>query len=100
MATDLDEEETMCDTCGGTPCDWLVYGEEVLSDIQKAYDEDEVADNVENRTIRKSAYKLFVYLKYGHMGKGNRIQIASCVVDRIRDKWPEEDGNYTGYNSS
>ena len=96
-----EKQEEMCDICGGTPCDWDVYGEEVLEDIKKMYLEDEEeASNVDNRTIRKSAYKLFVYSKYGHLGKGNRIRIASCVVDRIREKWPEQDGNYTGYYSS
>jgi hypothetical protein len=53
--------------------------------------------NIENRCIRKSAY---IYEKHGFLGKGNQIQIPSCVLDRIREKWPESDGNYMGYRSS
>jgi hypothetical protein len=99
----LEEEmqEEMRDICGGTPCDWEVYGEEVLEDITKIYIEyEEEASNVDNQTIRKSAYNLFVYRKYGHLGKGYRIRTASCVVDCIRENWPNEDGNYTYYYSS
>ena len=35
------KQEEMCDICGGTPCDWEVYGEDVLADITKMYLEDE-----------------------------------------------------------
>lgn len=35
----LDEEETMCKTCGETPCDWLTYKEKILLDFQITYNE-------------------------------------------------------------
>ena len=87
--------------CGGTPCDWEVYGEEVVADIKEMYHlcEGETPE-ADSRTIKKSAYRLFVYSKYGHLGKGNRVRIAPCVTDRIREKWVDEEGNYTGYHSS
>ena len=47
-----EKQEEMCDICGGTPCDWEVYGEEVLADITKMFIEDEEgASNVNNGTI-------------------------------------------------
>ena len=103
--TEEEKQDEMCDICGGTPCDWEVYGHEILEDITEMYADEESSQvenrtQVDNRTIRKSAYKLFVYSKYGHLGKGQRIKISSCVLDNIRARWPDEDGNYTGYYSS
>ena len=100
-----EEEEMqmeMCMVCGGTPCDWEVYGEGIVADLKAMYHlGEEEAPEADNRTIRKSAYRLFIYCKYGHLGKGNRVRIAPCITDRIRELWPEkEEEEYTGYHSS
>ena len=102
-AENLDDEEDdddMCAVCGGTPCDWIVYGEEAVQDIEKEYSSE--LDTIDNQTLRQSTYKLFIYSKYGFLSKGNRIKIATCVLDRIRQKWPDPDpnGEYTGYIKS
>ena len=45
--------------CGGTHCNWEVFGEEILADIAIMYTEDEEeASNVDDQTIRKSARML------------------------------------------
>jgi hypothetical protein len=31
------------------------------------------------------------------MGKGNRMVVPACVVKLVREKWPEESGEYTGH---
>ena len=93
-----DDDDNMCAVCGGTPCDWIVYGEEAVQDIEKEYSSE--LDTIDNRTLRHSTYKLFIYSKYGFLGKGNRIKIAPCVVDHIRQKWPDPNGEYTGYHSA
>ena len=81
MVAEEQKDEEMYDICGGPPCNWGVYGEEVLADITKMYVEDEEeASNVDNWTIRKSAYKLFICSKYGCLGKDNKIRIKSCVT--------------------
>ena len=55
-------------------------------------------NDVYNSTKRSAAYKLFIYSKCGHLGKGNRIRIADCVVNKFRQRYPEVDENYTGFN--
>ena len=52
---------------------------------------------VPNSTVRKGAYKLFTYMKFGHLGKGTRIPVPDCVTQKIREKYPEPDGNYVGF---
>jgi hypothetical protein len=99
---DDNSESIVCVVCGGTPCDWIVSGDEIISEVELMYNKDpqKGKGNIENRCIRKSAYRYYIYLKHGLLGKGNQIQIPSCVLDRIREKWPESDGNYMGYRSS
>ena len=52
-----------------------------------------------NHLIRKAMYQFYIYMKNGHLGKGNRIPIETCVDDNIRATWPEADGHYIGYKS-
>ena len=43
-------------------------------------------------------YRFYTYQKYGHLGKGVRIEVAPCVLKEIRDLYPEEDDNdYVGF---
>jgi len=93
-----EEDDDMCAVCGCTPCDWIVDGEEAVQEIEKEYSSE--LDTIDNRTLRHSTYKLFFFSKYGFLGKGNRIKIAPCVVDRIRQKWPDPNGEYMGYRSA
>ena len=91
-----------CTECGETPCDWDTYGsnlmegtEEFILSLQAAND----GERPENNIIRKGMYRLFVHLKFGHLGKGNRLSIPCCVRDQIRRKWPNDNGEYMGYRS-
>ena len=34
---------------------------------------------------------------YESLGRGNRVVIPACVVKRIREEFPSQDGHYTGY---
>ena len=53
---DSDSESIMCAVCGGTPCDWIVYGDDIISEVQLMYNEDSQKGqgDVENRCIRLS----------------------------------------------
>ncbi|KAE9524465.1 hypothetical protein AGLY_015186 [Aphis glycines] len=54
-----------------------------------------------NKIWRYICYKQFTYWinSWNSIGKGNRIVIPSCVVNKIRQKYPEQDGCYVGYKS-
>ena len=57
-------------------------------------------ETLTTKEIRKFGYRTYIFEKYGIMGKGYRIKIADCVVDEIRNIYPEEDEeDYTGYHS-
>ena len=67
----------MCATCGGTPCDWKVYGDEVLRGTNSIYEAElEQRKDLDNKIIRYSVYLLFMYMKYGHLIKRRRIKIS------------------------
>ena len=50
-----------------------------------------------NKSHRFAAYKQFIWFVYERFGKGNRWVIPSCVVWKIRETFPEEDGLYIPY---
>lgn len=49
------------------------------------------------RSFRKAAYRQFILSRYGHLGKGNRRVCPSCVVLKIRQRYPSLTGVYMGY---
>jgi hypothetical protein len=46
---------------------------------------DQDGNFIPNNKMRKALYKTFTYLKFGHLGRGNRIPIPSCVASKIRE---------------
>ena len=43
-------------------------------------------------------FRYYTYKKYGHLGKGVRIQVAPCVLREIRALYPEEnEDSYMGF---
>jgi hypothetical protein len=93
-----EDDDDMCALCGNTPCNWIIYGEEAVQDIEKEYSSE--LDTKDNQMLHHSTYKLFVYSKYRFLVKGNGIKMAICVVDCRRQKWPDPNGEYTGYHSA
>ena len=87
------------------PCEWGEFGEGVRDQSRHLYHHEQrdgkevvVDDNgavVPNNTLRKQLYQIFTYLKYGHLGRGNRIPIPSCVLTRIREMFP--DNKFMGF---
>ena len=57
-------------------------------------------ERLENKEMRKSMYRMFTYLKYGHLGRGVRIPIPECVVAKVREKYPDPDEDYMGFMES
>ena len=50
----------------------------------------------ENSSWRDTAYRQFTLWDLGYLGRGNRKVIPSCVVQIIRKRFPDKNGNYTG----
>ena len=57
-------------------------------------------EQIENKERRKSMYRMFTYLKYGHLGRGVRIPIPECVLTKIQEIYPDPDGEYMGFKES
>ncbi|CAH1276890.1 Hypp9418 [Branchiostoma lanceolatum] len=51
----------------------------------------------ENRTYRLQACRQVTYWLHGRLGKRVRRIIPSCVVWAVREAYPEDSGQYTGY---
>lgn len=57
--------------------------------------------NLSNRLWRHLAYRKFVdwINSWTTLGRFNRIVIPSCVVNRVRQEFPDPAGNYVGFQS-
>ena len=49
------------------------------------------------RSFRKAGYRQFILARHGYLGKGNRRVCPSCVVLKIRQRYPSVTGVYMGY---
>ena len=45
----------------------------------------------------KEMYRFFFLLIHGHVGKGNRIALPTCVVDTVKHQFPAPGGKYMGF---
>ena len=50
-----------------------------------------------NACWRFTAYRQYIMWYWGKLGQGNRKVIPSCIVKKIRDKFPDSNKNYTGF---
>ena len=53
--------------------------------------------SVPNNKQRKTLYKMYTKLKYGILTVGHREPISKCVLDEIRDLFPDENEECMGY---
>ena len=93
-----------CEHCCKSLCLWSRYEDVVMRNY---YDEVEDTINVDNGTIdeinsrkRKALYKLYVWYRFGRLGKGIRKVLPQCVKDGIRNHFPELDNDYMGHMAS
>lgn len=53
--------------------------------------------NMTLKNYRYHAYRCYIFYIYGLLGRYNRKVIPSCVVNFIRQKWPDPMNNYVGF---
>lgn len=76
----------------------VVMDEDVL-DAAGAYRNDLYAydHRRNNRMFRHTAYRQYVLMTYGVLRTGERKVVPSCAVLKIRQRYPADNGQYTGF---
>ena len=96
MSSSDEEEGRVCPGCGAYPCEVEEFGDQLL-DLWRL-PAINLLEETSNSVNRKCLYRKFIYLKYGHLGCGNRIPISKCIRDVIRETYPQEDpDSYMGF---
>ena len=82
--------------------DILVLNEGVLALARLLYRDVLVLpeDDDINKGKRHTAYKQFILWQHGYLGSGIRVVVPSCCVWKIRDKFPDQFGQYVGFKAS
>jgi len=95
---DTSHQHSVCELCNNVPCDWAMYGLEVVNHVIKDYTDDgRPLANTSNKQLRYYCYTAFTSMKHGYLGKKKRIPIPSCVECGIRSKFPDGNDNYVGF---
>ena len=79
-----------CNHCHSDPCHRVLH-----EDLFRSYSAllGDVAPNV----ARRNLYQAYTYAVHGRLGRGNRVVIPDCVVELIRELFPDPDGEYMGH---
>lgn len=48
-------------------------------------------------SYRKAAYRQYTLYSHGYLGRGNRKTVPSCVVWKVRERYPAPDNVYLGF---
>ena len=69
----------------------------VHRDILQSQAQHMVAERILPNVARHTLYRTYVRAEYGTLGRGNRVEIPSCVKTFIRVMFPDPDGHYVGH---
>jgi hypothetical protein len=106
---DEEEEEevpSVCVHCGATPCVWLKFRPDVVeyacnNQLFNGMTEAEMDKVTEiQRDRKKKCFKYFTRLRYGVLGRNNRMDNKDCVKNGIRGMFPVPNDDFIGYHSS
>ena len=95
-------ESTYCIHCLSDPCLWHLYCRQISEECQMLENNqtESIVDEEAARRYRFHAYKTFVRIHHGYLGRSRRVKIPQCVLLGIHDLWPDVDNNYTGHRAS
>ncbi len=116
---DVDNDIPVCAVYGGTPCQRVEFGDDLLEQGNEMFGQTasvsadassvivlvkrckgEIGEIVNNALARYQLCSMFTYLKYGHLGRGNRICLPECVEDKIREHFPDPQNHYTNFRDT
>ena len=94
----------MCQFCKKCPCVWY-QGQQVLTNsINQKWSTssdgkiiDQNGDIIPNNKIRYFLYQSFIKQHYGILGYGNRVKLPECVINGIKNTFPDPHGEYKGF---
>uniref|UniRef100_A0A914P6A5 P2X purinoreceptor 7 intracellular domain-containing protein n=1 Tax=Panagrolaimus davidi TaxID=227884 RepID=A0A914P6A5_9BILA len=53
-----------------------------------------------HRHRRFAAYTMLTFFLHGSTGMKQRVELPSCLVKFVRDRWPNSSGDYTGFSDA
>ena len=89
-----------CFVCGETPCCLLTYKEELRMTFEGCKIHEEQYEVSLNEKKRFYCYREFTRIVYGYLGKGNRVEVAPCIIKTIHEIYPDKGGKYIGFKDS
>ena len=94
----------ICKHCADPLCQWELYEYSIISEVESmnsCFSTLSMNDlDLSNRMNRKKCYRVFIAMKYGYLGNGNRKKIPKCVLNGIRMHYPDSNEDYMGHKDS
>ena len=78
----------------------MCLDEDILGNVLTGLHEtrgDHLEEIPSNRSLRYAAYRQFSWWAFNRLGKNNRRVLPSCILWKIRNTFPDPDGQYTKY---
>lgn len=93
----VETDDSVCRHCGSNPCLFEANKDSLVRDNRIAVDGMEGPNSkVSNKNRRYFAYRQSAFI-YCEGPPGQRVKLPKCMVDGIREMWPEESGKYVGH---
>ena len=79
-------------------CLWVHYEEAIISATEMWLESS--CENKTQRQKRNYSYRMYTRMLHGVLGKGVRKQPLKCIINGIRNVYPNDDPNehYVGYH--
>jgi hypothetical protein len=91
------DEPFACTECGEDVCEWMQMQPFIcmqMGVLEPPHCDD---DKAERSRARKFLYRALTMHLYGPLGKGNRVQLATCILAGVRGLYPDPHEEYMGH---